>query len=120
MRHDRQRRVVDTLQDVLDASNRIAKWTSGRSFAEYQKDELLQSAVERQFEIIGEALRTADQHDPVFRTRVPETGDIIGMRNSIAHGYFAVDDSVIWSAVVNYLPTLHARIERLLSETERP
>lgn len=120
MPRDRGRRITQSLQDVLDASDRIARWASGRSFTEYQGDEILQSAIEPQFEIVGEALRNVDQQDATFRTLVLETGNIIGMRNSIAHGYFAVDDSVVWSAIVNYLPTVHARIEQILSEMDRP
>jgi uncharacterized protein with HEPN domain len=68
------------------------------------------------FEIIGEALSKAEDEAPALRMRIPELGDIIDMRNRIAHGYDEVDNELIWSTATDKVPDLCTRLERVLED----
>lgn len=104
------------LYDMSQASGRIAEATQGKNLEQYQGDWLLQSAVERQFGILGEALvRVRDLEGPVFE-RVPDRSKIVGLRNIIIHGYDAVDPVVLWSIVEERLPELRKLLAELLEE----
>lgn len=100
----------DALQDALDAADKIAGWVDGKTFADYKADEYLRSAIERKFEIVSEALRIAAEQDETLRESLPRLGDVIGMRNAIAHGYFNVSNDVVWSAATLFLPNLRQQI----------
>ena len=65
--------------------------TAGRNFAEFDTDIMLRSAVERQFEIIGEALGTLARVDATIAARIPEFRDIVAFRNILIHGYAILD-----------------------------
>ena len=67
---------------------------------------MLRSAVERQFEIVGEALNRLSREDPAVAARIPDVSRIVGFRNVLAHGYDIVDDEAVWSAITDDLPTL--------------
>lgn len=113
-RHARNRH--DALQDALIASERIMTWTNGKTLADYTSDAYFHSAIERQIEILSEALNILDRNDETFRDSVPEVGEIIGMRNVIAHGYFVVQDSLVWDALQTLLPSVMNRILTLTND----
>jgi len=104
----------------LDASTRILSWSDGKSLTDYRADEYMQSAIERQVEILGEALDLADRSDPTLRQILPEVGEIIGMRNVVAHAYFRIDDDLIRSAISTEIPPVRARLRELLGEDADP
>ncbi|MCL1910030.1 MAG: DUF86 domain-containing protein [Kiritimatiellaeota bacterium] len=106
--------IAKSLTDALDACLAIRKFTEGRTFQTYLENELLRSAVERKFEILGEAFNRIQNSDPSFRERLPEAGDIIGMRNRVIHGYDSVDDEIVWVAVTKHIPFLTVKISELL------
>ena len=89
---------------------------TGKTREDYLSDTLLRSAVERQFEIIGEALNRAAQLDAIVESSVPDLRRIVGMRNRIIHGYDSVDDELIWSIVEDNLPPLRVTLSALLSK----
>ena len=72
--------------DAMDACQQIRGFTTGQTLETFQTDLLLRLAIERLFEIIGEALKRVDDADASFADYLPEMGMIIGMRNRIAHG----------------------------------
>jgi uncharacterized protein with HEPN domain len=109
-----QRDLRAYLWDIKQACEHVAAFTAGKTFADYSADVLLRSAVERQFEIIGEALNLAVRHDPNLEQRITDTRRIIAFRNRLIHGYATVADSVVWGIVEGSLPTLRAEIDRLL------
>jgi uncharacterized protein with HEPN domain len=80
------------LLDALNACHAIQSFIANRTFAEYEQNQMLRSAVERQFEIIGEALNQAEIDNSELSTLIPDVRRIIGMRNRIIHGYDSVDD----------------------------
>ena len=104
------------LWDVHTAATRVAEFITGLDAESYAADELRRSAVERQLEIVGEALKNLRNADPETAMRIPEIARIIGLRNILAHGYTVVDDTVVWSAASQRVPELLAVVDQLLAE----
>lgn len=101
------------LWDARRAAERVARFTAGRDLAGYLADEMLRAAVERQFEIIGEALNGLRRIDPTLAAAVPELPRIVAFRNVLIHSYATVDDRLVWSIVEGALPGLLVRLQRL-------
>ncbi len=101
------------LLDALLACRAISEFTSGKKFEEYSNNLLLRSAVERQFEILGEAFGRLNNIAPEYREECSSIGKIIGMRNRIIHGYDSVDDNIAWDAICNHIPPLTEWLESL-------
>jgi uncharacterized protein with HEPN domain len=101
------------LWDAQEAAERIGRFTAGRSFDDYLADDMLRAAVERQFEIIGEAFASLRRTDPALAEDIQELPRIIAFRNVLIHGYATVDPKV-WGVIENHLPALRAAIAHLL------
>ncbi len=112
-------RTAGLLSDILSAGERIQQFVAGVSFDEYVASALLRSAVERQFEIIGEALARLARHEPNLFDQIPDARRVIDFRNVLAHGYDIVDDEIVWQAIHEHLPHLLSVIRTLLNEIER-
>jgi uncharacterized protein with HEPN domain len=106
------------LLDALRACVAISDFVQGRTFEEYEGSLLLRSAVERQFEIIGEALRRAEIADGSVVTRVTHLRQIVGLRNRLIHGYDVVDQQLVWSIVRDELPTLAEQLTTALADRD--
>ncbi len=108
------------LWDVRDAADAIRSFTLGRSLDDYLTDRMLRSAVERQFEIVGEALNQLRRINPGLASRIPELSRIIGFRNALIHGYDEIDSPGVWRVVEVEvevdLPPLCERVSGLLDE----
>ncbi len=105
----------------MEAADRIGRFTAGKRFSDYLKDEILRSAVERQFEIIGEALVNLRKVAPKTAASIPDLARIIAFRNILIHGYATVDDRLVWGVVEANLLPLHAALDKLLEgSTKRP
>ncbi|MBC8050671.1 MAG: DUF86 domain-containing protein [Chitinophagales bacterium] len=89
----------------------IQRFSAGKSFDDYSRDLMRRSPVERQFEIIGEALKRLTKVDADLAARFSERRTIIGFRNFIAQGYDMVDDSIVWEAAQERLPSLLAELD---------
>ena len=92
------------LFDVLSAAQSIKEFTSNVDKESFQSNEMIQSACERKFEIIGEALNRLNRHFPKVAEQVPEIEKIIGFRNIIAHGYDIVDSEIVWETIQLCVP----------------
>lgn len=103
------------LWDARTACLRVIEFTAGLDAQSYADDDLRRSAVERQLEIIGEALNTLRKSDGETAARIPELARIVGLRNVLAHGYAVVDDSVVWAAASGRVPVLLGLVDELLS-----
>jgi uncharacterized protein with HEPN domain len=98
------------LWDALTAADLISQFTADKSFLDYRADALLRSGVERQFEIIGEALNQLAKADTAMAARIPELRRIVAFRNILIHGYATVDDELVWQVVTDKLPALAATV----------
>ncbi len=76
---------------------------------------MLRSAVERQFEIVGEALNQLAKLAPDLAAQIPDLPRIVAFRNILIHGYAVVDNAIVWRAVQENVPELLSVLERLLS-----
>ncbi|MBI1296411.1 DUF86 domain-containing protein [bacterium] len=104
------------LFDIAVAAEAIEAFTSTLTEAEYIKQEMVQAAVERKFEIIGEALNRIGRQNEELLYQIPDHQRIIGFRNILAHGYDVVDQRLVWDVVKNYLPALRQHVSDLLNE----
>jgi uncharacterized protein with HEPN domain len=102
------------LEDVRQAARRILDFTQGKTFGDYAADMLLRSGVERQFEIIGEALNRLVKSDPDLANRISHYRRIVSFRNVLIHGYDVVEDEIVWDVATRDLPTLYEQVEDLL------
>ena len=104
------------LLDAVEAGRSIQARCAGRTFAEYEGDRWFRRTVEREFEIIGEALNRLSQVDTSIAESISELSRIVGFRNRIIHGYDTVDDATVWGVVEAHLPRLLEEIQTLLSQ----
>ena len=84
------------LWDARESAKAITEFVRGRLFEDYASDSMLRSAVERQFEIIGEALRRLEKTAPELALRLPERSKAIAFSNILIHGYDSIDHSIVW------------------------
>jgi uncharacterized protein with HEPN domain len=102
------------LFDIRQAAGRTVDFVKNKTFPDYEEDPMLRAAVERQFEIRGEALRRLLTEDPPLAAHITEHARIIAFRNILAHGYADIDDRIVWGIVESKLPTLIADVDALL------
>jgi len=103
------------LEDILEAIQKIDSYLHGISFAQFNEDNMRIDAVVRNLEIIGEATKHIP---PTMREKYPEIEwrKIAGMRDVMAHGYFAVNLNIVWDVVQHKLPDLKDHVVMLLRE----
>ena len=107
------------LDDILGAIDRVLRFTQWSTLTDYEADDLLRSAVERQLRIVGEAMIRLERTDPVTVARIPNHRKIIGFRHRFAHGYGEeIDNAQVWRTVQTLLPTLRDDVARLCAEAE--
>lgn len=82
--------------DAKRAASLIRQFISEHALTDYLDDPLLRSAVERQFQIVGEALNRLSRTDPNVAGEVPDLARIVAFRNILVHGYATVDDEIVW------------------------
>jgi len=104
------------LYDIQQAAQRLSDFTAGKSFDDYEDDAMLRAAVERQFEIIGEALAQLAKFDQSVAARISEHSRVIAFRNILIHGYADVDDQLVWDIVQFKLPVLSREVDQLLRD----
>lgn len=101
------------LTDILQCIRDIESYfPNGYHFVEYKSNKMLRRAVERELEIIGEAMNRALKLQPDLD--IPEAKRVIGLRNRVIHAYDSVDDVLVWAVVVNHLPSLKQKVQNLL------
>jgi len=104
------------LEDARQAAEFIRQFVSGRTLEEYNRDAMLRSAVERKFEVIGEALNRLKKDAPDVIQQIPDHRRIIAFRNILIHGYDVIDDEVVWDVATVHLPELLGQVNSLLHE----
>ncbi len=104
------------LYDIQYAIGLLREFTGDKKFADYERDTMMRSAVERQFEIIGEAMAQLAKLDPALASRISNYQRIISFRNVLIHGYADVDNRLVWDVIKTNLPTLAREINILLEQ----
>ena len=94
----------------------IQSFTAGMDATMYAANPMAQAAVERKFEIIGEALNQLAKLDADLAARIPDLPQIVAFRNQLIHGYTAVNVSTVWNIAQNALPALMDSVQAVLNE----
>lgn len=104
------------LFDVSEAIKEIESYAQEIDCSRFLTHGMAQAAVERKFEIIGEALNRLQGIDPSVFSQITDAQRIIGFRNILAHGYDVIDYAIVWDIVTNHLPILKTEVEDLLTQ----
>lgn len=104
------------LFDVRSACEALLTFAQGKTLQDYRSDLLLRSGVERQLQIIGEALNQAHKIDRHIAEMIKNFRQIINLRNVIIHGYSAIEDDTTWGILQDDMPKLHEQVNNLLAE----
>jgi uncharacterized protein with HEPN domain len=107
-------RVQECLNDLIFNVEELLSFVAGMSYEDYREDRKTQAAVERKFEIIGEALNRLSRINPELLSQITNYRSIISFRNILAHGYDSVEDRVVWGIVESDLDQLLRDVIRLL------
>ena len=105
------------LYDAHQASLAIQGFLKEKEFEDYIGNLMLSSAVERQFEILGEALkRIRDRDEEFLESSIVGWRGAISFRNILAHGYDHLEDEIVWGIIEDDLPQLIQSIKRCLDD----
>jgi uncharacterized protein with HEPN domain len=102
MQHDAEKYLID----ILEAAADIQLFAEGMTYDEYHANRLVKAAVERKFEIIGEALNRLARLSPPTVAAIRDYEKIIAFRNVVIHGYDVVSDPIVWDVIQSKLPLL--------------
>jgi uncharacterized protein with HEPN domain len=105
---------VDALLDLLDFCRDIEEFSQDRDTDDESLERMRYLAIERLFELLGEALKRALAADPSLDQHLPYAHQIISMRNRLAHEYDNIDLDTIWDAADNHVPVLSRRMSEFL------
>ena len=104
--------------DVREAALAIQSFVAGMDLPAYAANAMAQAAVERKFEVIGEALNQLSKLDATAAARIPDLPQIVAFRNQLIHGYATVNVSTVWNIAQNALPSLLDAVQALLDELQ--
>lgn len=108
------------LWDVREAALAIQSFTAGMDAAAYAANDMVQSAAERKFEIVGEALNQLAKLDASLAAGIPNLPQIVAFRNQLIHGYATVNVATVWNVMKNSLPPLLSAVQTMLDELGQP
>jgi uncharacterized protein with HEPN domain/predicted nucleotidyltransferase len=108
------------LWDARRAAERITRFAAGRIYDDYLDDDMFRAAVERQFEIIGEAFVGLRRVDPSLAAQLPDLPKVIAFRNVLIHGYATIDHQIVWDAIRDDLPRLLIALNQMLGTPPIP
>ena len=110
-------RIIKYLEDIRKSIASIKEYLGGKQdFKEFQGNKLLKRGIEREFEIIGEAMNKILKLEPDIN--IQHSKRIVSLRNHIIHAYDNVYDDILWGIIVNHLPLLEQEIAQLLKNSE--
>jgi uncharacterized protein with HEPN domain len=114
------RHAAKYLWDASRAAEAIARYTAGRDYDTYLADDMLRAAVERQFEVIGEAFTALRRIAPDVAASIPQLPQAVAFRNVLIHGYATLSHRRVWSVVDTDLQPLRHVLARLLANAPPP
>ncbi|HEV2363535.1 MAG TPA: HepT-like ribonuclease domain-containing protein [Caulobacteraceae bacterium] len=106
------------LWDALVSAEAIARYISGKSAQDYLADDMLRAAVERQFEIVGEALNRLAREAPELAARIPNISRAVAFRNLLIHGYGDIDDPTVFRIATEDPPALTTAVRQVFGDLE--
>ena len=109
-------RLQKYLIDAQSAANDISKFLEGVSRDEFINNKLLCRAIEREFEILGEALNLASKEKKDLESEILDLPKIIGLRNKIIHGYDSIDNLLLWNTAQVKVPLFSQCVIELLKQ----
>ena len=111
--------ILKHLYDVKDAASAIKRFVDGKTFDDYKRNALLQSGVERKFEIIGEALNRIKRDAPEILDQIREYRSVISFRNILVHGYNGISNRIVWGIIEEDLDHLIEDVAILIKDNDR-
>lgn len=105
---------------LLRASDAILDFVAGIDLKTYAETQVIQAAVERKFQIIGEALNQLSKSDPALAASIPDLPQIVAFRNVLIRGYAVVEHPRVWRIIQESLPPLRAKVAALLEDLGPP
>lgn len=111
MEHEIKKHLID----ILKAISEIKVFTKGKEFKDFINERALQLIVERELEIIGEAMNRMLRINPEIDKIIPDINKIIGLRNILAHGYDIIEYEILWDVVENKIIDLEKNIRQIKS-----
>ena len=109
--------VPKLLEDIRDSCEFILSSAFSLTLDEFSKNRTVRQAVERNFEIIGEALNRINRSDPDVIVEIWGVARIVAFRNVLAHSYDIVDNEVVWLVIRNNVPQLLSAVKRLMGQS---
>ncbi len=105
----------DYLLDIAESIDDVSAFTDGMDYGDFVADRKTVNAVIRSLEIIGEAAKRVPQK---LRTRYPDIPwkYMAGMRDKLIHAYHGVDLEIVWMVVIDELPPLRSKVQRMVAE----
>ncbi len=107
-----RRNDVELIQDIFESINRIIPYTENINYEQFKKDLKTQDAVVRNIEIMGEAVKSLSEKIKSQHSEIPWK-NIAGTRDKLIHDYFGVNIDIIWNIVLNEIPNLQLKIEKI-------
>lgn len=108
------------LWDIRNGCALLREIAATHTFDDYTGDVILRLAVERQFEIIAEALKNVQKVAPAVTKRITAAAEIIAFRNRIVHDYWRVLNAIVWATIHDHVPLLEREVTQLLDEMPPP
>lgn len=105
------------IEHILDAISRILKYTKRVDFQEFEKSDIIQDAVIRNFEIVGEATKNVSNKMVLSSPAIPWK-EMAGLRDKLIHDYMGIELRIIWKTIQEDIPELESLLKNLLSNKE--
>lgn len=103
------------LEDILNAMNKIVNYTKDIGYDDFEENTMLNEAVIRNLEIIGEACKNIPQNLRKQYSNIPWKR-MIGLRNIMIHEYFGVDLAIVWKIITRNIPETKPMIEQMINQ----
>ncbi|XWX02814.1 HepT-like ribonuclease domain-containing protein [Aggregatilineales bacterium SYSU G02658] len=101
--------------DMIIAAEKIIRFVGALSFEHFEQDDMAQSAVMREIQVLGEAARMVQPQTKQRFTKIAWSS-IIGMRNRVVHEYFEVDTAILWQTAQQDIPAIIPHLKQILAE----
>ncbi len=111
---------IDALYELLEFADEIVEFAAGKDSERDEIERMRYLAIERLFELVGESLNRAIKVEPALEKVFPDTRQVIGMRNRLAHEYDGIDSEVVWDTAFNDIPLIIHEIRQIIDINSAP